>query len=118
MGFKLEFSKRKWGYYWTLYSAERFKLKFLYFRKGYSCSMQRHKERSELWLFLFGDGDLYHELPKSFYSQMSCAYRRKKGGYMPIDFYEWHKFTARKNTLVLEIQAGSNCREDDIERKE
>ncbi len=55
--------RKRWGWYKTLLERKHFKVKLLYFEKSKSCSMQRHKFRNELWLFIFGDGAMhyYHE---------------------------------------------------------
>lgn len=110
----MEFSKRNWGWYLTFYSADRFKLKFLYFKSGHSCSMQRHKNRSETWCFLFGSGKFWKD-GKSFVSSSDWLAPIIKGSSAVVPFNCWHQYTAIKPTLVLEIQTG-DCREDDIER--
>lgn len=86
---------KRWGWYKTLIKRKGFKVKLLYFEAGKSISRQRHKYRNELWLFIFGD---------------------RKGTYWSIPKGVWHIFTAKKPTLVLEIQYGSKCSERDIER--
>lgn len=103
----MEFSRRKWGYYLTLLSGKRFKVKLLYFRKGASCSMQRHFKRKELWLLIFGHGYL---------KVSGKAQTLRKGDYGLVPLKAWHQFKAKRSSLVLEIQTGY-CREDDIERR-
>lgn len=106
----MEFSRRKWGYYLTLISRDYFKVKLLYFKKGKSCSKQRHHERDELWCFLFGEGSF------TISEDIKCAtVFPVKGDFIEVLMNRWHQFTAHKPTLVLEIQTGE-CREDDIER--
>ena len=101
----MEFSKRKWGYYLTVYSAKNFKIKLLYFKAGHSCSMQRHFKRSELWCFLFGRGLMMSD----------ARYVMKGGNALVVQKNQWHQFTAFDRSLVLEIQTGT-CEESDIER--
>ena len=108
----MEFSKRKWGWYLTLWSARAFKVKLLWFRKGASCSMQRHFKRDELWCFLFGEGYLAISEDDEPEGRMT---RMKGGDCGVVPIAKWHRFLATKCTLVLEIQTGE-CREDDIER--
>lgn len=97
---------RKWGFYLTLLSMKGFKIKLLFFRKGRACSLQRHSKRGELWLFLMGQGLMENNTS---YEGLS------KGGYEHVPLGNWHRFTAYKTTIVLEIQYGE-CRENDIER--
>lgn len=66
--------------------------------------MQRHKERHELWLFLFGSGKMHRNHPP------------KGGDFALIRQMSWHQYTASKPTLVLEVQYGTSCEESDIER--
>lgn len=97
---------RRWGWMRTLVKGKQFKVKLLYFDKGKSISMQKHKHRSEIWLFLMGSGKMDFK---------SCYMLAKKGTAINIPALMWHKFTAEKPTLVLEIQTG-RCSEKDIER--
>lgn len=99
--------RRSWGYYITLLDRKHFKVKILRFRAGHSCSLQYHKYRYELWLFLKGSG----------------AFRRGKereavgeGDYKSVGRWVEHKYFADKPTTVLEIQYGSICDEQDIVR--
>lgn len=98
---------KRWGWMLTLLKAKRFKVKLLYFKEGGSISEQRHKHRSELWLFVFGE--MQRQLKGS-------TVKYKKGLWALIGQREWHKFTALKPSLVLEIQFGTSCTERDIER--
>lgn len=102
----MEFSRRKWGWYLTLYSESRFKIKLLYFKPGHSCSMQRHKKRSEIWCFLFGKGEMFLNRRKR---------QVTKGSSVIVAAGDWHQYVAGTRTLVLEVQTGT-CRESDIER--
>lgn len=69
--------------------------------------MQRHENRSELWLFIFGK---MNRILKG------GTVKYKKGLWALIGEHEWHKFTAIKPSLVLEVQFGTKCSEKDIER--
>lgn len=106
------FARRDWGWWFVMWSKPHFKIKLLYFKKGQSISMQRHKWRSELWLFLKGKGCATNS-----YRLSDAFYPCKKGDFLLIDKTKWHKYTATKRTIVLEIQFGSLCCENDIERK-
>lgn len=115
------FSFRKWGWYITLISRDRFKVKFLWFRKGEECSIQHHKKRNELWLFLFGKGIISDSfvlenrgngltfMGNDCHAIEGSMWRLIKRG-------DWHLYKALKTTLVLEIQFGDECIESDIVR--
>lgn len=105
----MEFKRRKWGWYLTLLSAPEYKIKLLYFRRDGEISMQRHDQRSELWLFLFGAGDMYTTKSRS---KPEC---KLKGQRQHVGKFRWHQFCASRRTLVLEIQTGI-CKEEDIMR--
>jgi mannose-6-phosphate isomerase-like protein (cupin superfamily) len=111
--------KRPWGFWlllhqWPLFSkAPRYKLKLLYFKKGGAISMQRHKNRTELWRWLWGQGNwsLGAEL-NDLRSRSSCGW----GSFIFVNKMEWHTYQALiTSTLVLETQRGI-CMESDIER--
>lgn len=93
----MRFARRTWGYYITLINRKHFKVKLLRFKEGGSLSIQRHSLRSELWVFLTGE----HE-----------------GNHYHIPVGEYHTYHATKKSLVLEIQYGDYCDEDDITRVE
>ena len=100
---------KPWGFYITLLSARQWKVKLLYFRKNKSISYQKHNHRAELWLFVFGKGQL--KLGENIY------YQRHGGESSEIARGEWHQYTAEKPTLVIELQHGGACHEDDITRR-
>jgi len=99
---------RRWGWYLTLLDRGRFKVKLLWFKRGLSCSMQKHRNRHELWLFLRGGG--------IFDSTDITPFIVTKNNYLCVAKNDWHKFTAEMSTLVLEIQYGERCDEEDIVR--
>lgn len=100
----MRFAKRPWGWWAVLLARENFKLKLLYFKRGGQISMQRHKYRHELWLFLKGSGKPTGSTPIT------------AGKYVHFSRYKWHQYKAYSPTLVLEIQYGTKCCEADIER--
>lgn len=97
------FSRRKWGWYLTLIARKHFKVKLLWFKKAGCCSKQYHNSRNELWLLLKGAGVLNR---RRLVAGDSHVVLKKK----------IHQFTAIKPSLVLEIQYGEKCSEDDIVR--
>lgn len=108
--------ERPWGYYRTLHKSEYNKVKELVVEPGKSLSMQRHKWRKEHWHV--SSGQCVVE------SQMSSGYKlpsRILGLNQTVDIglEEWHKLTNPYATpcKIIEIQYGTYCEEDDIERK-
>lgn len=103
----MRFSKRKWGYYITLIDRKHFKVKILRFHTQKKCSFQEHKKRSELWLFLSGNGS---------FTKDQVSYLIGKGEYAYVMRNTKHTYKAYKSTYVLEIQFGTYCKEEDIIR--
>lgn len=99
--------KRAWGWYWTILDRKHFKVKILRFYRDRSCSLQYHKLRYELWLFLKGDG----AFRKAHHYDAVGA-----GDYKTVSKYVEHKYYAKTPTIVLEIQYGALCDEQDIVR--
>lgn len=97
---------KRWGWMLTLLKGKRFKVKLLYFKEGGAISKQRHKNRKETWLFIFGKGKMLVN---------KKTHLAKKGEQFCIPRNAWHKYTAKTASLVLEIQTGY-CSERDIER--
>lgn len=107
----MRFVRKPWGWYFVLLNRKSFKVKLLKFKPGKSCSMQKHKDRSELWLFLKGEGEFGWD-EKCFDHVFDVV----KGDFVHIPELKYHQYTAKKKTLVLEIQYGLRCDEEDIER--
>lgn len=106
------FVRRKWGWYLTLLDRKHFKVKLLRFYKGKSCSLQYHKNRTELWLCLSGFGHLNEEK----YGKLQVI-NMHNGSYAdPIQPLKKHSFHAHKSTYIIEIQYGEKCVEEDIVR--
>lgn len=103
--------KKPWGWHLTLYRAKYFKIKLLYFKKWGEISFQKHKHRSETWCVLFGAG-WFRWTRRSEKKIMLC-----NGASRFISKGEWHHFKALRQTLILEIQHGNICEEEDIIRK-
>lgn len=101
------FKKREWGWWLVLLSMAHFKIKILRFKQHGKCSMQKHKYRSELWLFLRGAGALFNE---------TGYFQIYPGGFQHVPKGTIHCFIANAPTWVLEIQYGEKCEEEDIVR--
>lgn len=109
-------TERAWGYYRVLHDVPGCKVKELTVEPGKSLSMQKHFKRSEYWLVSEGKADLqsmmengYHLPAKTLECHMSA--------YIPQG--DWHQLSNPYNEpcRIVEIQYGSECSEDDIERQ-
>lgn len=100
---------RPWGYYRVLHEIPGTKVKELTIEPGKSLSMQRHQDRAEMWFVAegqcavdFGDGD-----------QDRCLHQ-----FQHIPQGNWHRLYNPHNEpcKLVEIQYGTRCDEEDIER--
>ena len=101
-------AERDWGNWDVLKNYEHLgvKVKELIIKPGQSTSMQRHRYRSE---FMFvAEGQL---------TNMNKI--TDKHNYTMIDQGEWHKLEnkGKKDLHIVEIQYGTACVEEDIERR-
>ena len=85
---------KKWGWYKVLAKGNGFKVKLLYLKPFGKTSLQRHKHRSEIWIFLDSQ-------------KVTIAER-----------HQWHHLNNPKNNglKLIEVQKGI-CQERDIERQ-
>jgi D-beta-D-heptose 7-phosphate kinase/D-beta-D-heptose 1-phosphate adenosyltransferase len=103
--------KRLWGEWRVLSQINNtVKVKELVVQPGQKLSMQRHKNRNELWFIAQGKARISNDQG----SVDASEYETIK-----IPANEWHQLeNIGSNMLhVVEIQHGSNCQESDIERK-
>lgn len=91
----MQIVRRKWGWYWTLIDKITFKVKILIFKKNGRLSNQYHTKRNELWLFMSG---------------------QHKGTWRHYKMNKEHTYYANNITIVVEIQYGRSCIEEDIVR--
>jgi len=108
-------TERKWGYYRVLHSdGPSTKVKELVVAPGRSLSLQKHETRSEYWIVSYGEATVNHgdDLDNI---QTSVL---KKHGEIYIPVHTWHQLINNTNdeVRIVEIQYGSNCIEEDIER--
>lgn len=108
-------TQRKWGYYRVLHEALGVKVKELTVEPGQALSMQRHKDRSELWLVAEGQATVY-TLDRSTDMDLRGVYEPHQ--YIHIDRQEWHQLINETDRplKIVEIQYGDSCEETDIER--
>lgn len=100
---------RPWGYYRVLHEAPGVKVKELYVEPKSKMSMQRHQYRHEFW-----------------FTEEGLATVRARGGKIVIPKQcchiiapmEWHQIQNNEHVplKMIEIQFGTECDEDDIER--
>ena len=111
-------TKRPWGNYRILHELKpEVKVKELTVKPGASLSMQRHHNRQELWFVTQGlaavdgldDANNVYELTKL-----------EKFDVLHIANNEWHqlKNVGEDQLKIVEIQFGTECIEEDIERKD
>ena len=114
---KTQKTERDWGYWRVLdHKPEKgYKVKELVIYPGKSLSDQRHFKRSEDWTILEGVVDMTTEWNSNKHSVTltpeSVTYK--------IGTQVWHKPSnpGTENAHILEVQWGSECVEEDIERR-
>ena len=103
--------ERPWGYYKILSEGKGHKIKRIVVYPGRRLSLQRHRQRSEHWFVLSGEGIVTlgdEDIPV------------KAGRSVDIPVYLLHRIvnTGGVDLSVIEIQTGDDLSEDDIERIE
>ncbi len=107
-------TNRPWGYYRILYETPTTKVKELTVNPGLSLSMQKHTYRNEHWHVVEGQGVLYEERASS-----ARKIDLLKHNHINIPTGVWHRLSneSDKPLQIIEIQWGSKCVEEDIERR-
>lgn len=106
-------TKRKWGWYLTLFRCPWLCIKILKFDKGKSLSKQKHFHRNEWWFLLFGSGVFYN---KEYYCVGKCMREIWCDRSISIPKGSLHYYKAWETTYILEVQYGERCEEEDIKR--
>jgi mannose-6-phosphate isomerase len=103
--------QRPWGYFEILAEAPECKVKKIVVYPGRRLSLQRHRQRSEHWYFLAGEGVVTLD---------SVDIEVKSGETVNIPMAVSHRIrnTGRRSIIFVEIQTGEYFGEDDIERLE
>lgn len=109
---------RQWGYYRVLHTnGAGVKVKELTVEPRKQLSMQRHNYRNELWFVSEGIASVY--------TLDADGKRKFRGSFgtheqLNISFNSWHQLCNETDQplKIIEIQHGSQCVEDDIERQE
>jgi cytidyltransferase-like protein len=108
---------RPWGYYKVLHQVgKEVKLKELTVEPGKSLSMQKHKQRSEFWFVSEGEATVY-TLNRKTDSELVGKFTQFDHTWIANN--EWHQLVNETSEplRIIEIQYGSDCSEEDIERK-
>lgn len=115
---KTQKTERDWGYWRVLDDKPEkgYKVKELVIYPGKSLSNQRHFKRSEIWHVLDGVVKMETEWDNR---KDVCHLQSNSRGY-EIGVEVWHKASNPNgvNAHILEIQRGSECVEEDIERRD
>ena len=108
---------RLWGYYRVLHEVPGCKVKELTIEPGRKMSFQRHEHRSEYWIVTNGKCDLISALPNGY---MLPIITLNQHDTQIIPRKEWHQLSNpySEPCSIVEIQYGTSCIEEDIERKE
>lgn len=109
-------TERKWGYYRVIHEYDKHtKVKELAVPPGKKLSMQRHKERSEHWFVAEGTATVYTINNKTDIETLG-VYQQHKSLHIPAG--TWHQLANEHDIdlKLVEIQYGTNCVEEDIER--
>lgn len=109
--------ERDWGYYRILHDPSNYtKVKELVVNPRKSLSMQRHFERSEHWFIDSGIATVYTINISSDLEEMG-TYTKHQNLHIPTG--RWHQLANETDQVLklIEIQYGTNCTENDIERK-
>jgi D-beta-D-heptose 7-phosphate kinase/D-beta-D-heptose 1-phosphate adenosyltransferase len=109
---------RTWGYYRVLHeNGEQVKVKELTVDPGKSLSMQKHKDRAEIWFIAEGTATLYDIDERTTDVELRATYKQFQTLFISRD--QWHQL-ANESTeplKIIEVQYGDRCVEEDIERK-
>lgn len=113
-----ERTERQWGHYSVLHeNGDQVKVKELVVEPGKKLSMQRHQERAEHWFVAEGIATVYTLNDAGEQAKLLGTY--EKFQHIHIDRTQWHQLCnlSEQPLKVIEIQYGSACVEEDIERK-
>jgi len=111
-------TERPWGYYRVIHNELNVvKVKELVVMPGEKLSMQRHFNRSEHWFITKGIATVYTIDDNS--TDYECLGEYKMFDNLHITKGEWHQLANEQDTplKIVEIQYGTECSEDDIDRK-
>ena len=104
-----------WGTYEDLLRLHNRVVKILTINPGQKISNQHHLKRSEIWTILSGTGEVCLQDEHSL-----TILSLQPGTRFEVDVGVWHQVKADDDStlVVLELQDGESCDENDIIRKE
>lgn len=106
---------RQWGYWRVLYDIPGCKVKELTVMPQKSLSMQRHRQRNEFWIVSEGQCHVNQQMSSGYSLPTRIL---KTHDTFTIRENEWHRLFNPYDVpcKVVEIQYGTKCDEEDIER--
>lgn len=110
-------TERPWGYYRVLHENDKeVKVKELTVNPGQCLSMQKHEHRAEHWFIADGTAEVY-TINRSSDQELVGIFHKHQS--LHIKKTEWHQLCNPSNhpLKIIEIQYGTDCKEEDIERK-
>jgi cytidyltransferase-like protein len=110
-------TERPWGYYRVLHENEKeVKVKELTVDPGQCLSMQKHEQRAEHWFIVEGTAEIY-TINRSTDQELIGVFHKHQS--LHISKTQWHQLCNPGNVplKIIEIQYGTNCIEEDIERR-
>ena len=108
-------TERPWGYYRVLHDVPGTKVKELTVMPGQSLSLQRHKNRHELWHVAEGRCSVEQRMSSGY---VLPPIDLEKYSQINIPINDWHRLynPFDEPCKIIEIQYGESCNEEDIER--
>jgi cytidyltransferase-like protein len=112
-------TERPWGYYRVLHEVFGMKVKELTVDPGKSLSLQRHNLRSEYWIVSEGKCMVEHHGHAIQTDEYLVHTQLAKHQEFRIPQLKWHRLfnPYDEPCRIIEIQYGSKCEEEDIERR-
>lgn len=104
-----KYAERPWGTWEVIDEGPWYKVKRLIVEPNKSISMQYHNHRSETWAITQGLGEVILDERK---------FKVKRGDTFVVPIKAIHKITNTSNIqlIIIEVQCGTVCEEDDIVR--
>jgi mannose-6-phosphate isomerase-like protein (cupin superfamily) len=111
--------QRRWGWWEVLDDMGTTKIKRLCVNPHCELSFQRHLLRNEIWYVHSGEGTVLLDIKENGSPESSYSKFLKRGVSVEIPVETWHQLINLGNDdlIIIEIQHGEKCEEDDIERK-
>jgi len=102
---------RPWGNFHIIAKGNGYQIKEININPGKKQSLQRHKNRSEYWQIISGEGMVYLEDSK-------CKLEKADNIFIPQGDLHRLENIGKQILTLIEIQIGDQISEDDIERLE